>query len=265
MLLRETVIQAIYSLTVNKLRSWLTIMGVAVGVFSIIAVMTALDAIDKSVEIRPHKPRSQHLPDTEKSSHSIRQRTQPKFLCQPERYLLQAGAPFPKKHGNKCPQYRLHHHQSGKSGKICQPDHQPRCCVCLAVTRTFQHPTAIAIASGRNLSESDIRSARNAAVIGSELAETLFPSGENPLNKFIKVNGEVYTVCGVFEKKGAAFGQSQDNFVLIPITRYLDHINEKSSLSITVEALSRKEYQASDRPGNRCHATCQRPYRQGDQ
>ena len=50
MLLRETITQAIYSLAVNKLRSWLTIMGVAVGVFSIIAVMTALDAIDKSVE-----------------------------------------------------------------------------------------------------------------------------------------------------------------------------------------------------------------------
>jgi putative ABC transport system permease protein len=56
------------------------------------------------------------------------------------------------------------------------------------------------------------------------------------------VNGEVYTVIGVFEKKGAAFGQSQDNFVLIPITRYLDHVNEKSSIAITVEALSRKDY-----------------------
>ena len=49
MLLRETITQAIYSLAINKLRSWLTIMGVAVGVFSIIAVMTALDAVDKSV------------------------------------------------------------------------------------------------------------------------------------------------------------------------------------------------------------------------
>jgi putative ABC transport system permease protein len=95
---------------------------------------------------------------------------------------------------------------------------------------------------GRNLSQNDIKSARNTAVLGSELAETLFPAGETPLNKFIKVNGEVYTVTGVFDKKGAAFGQSQDNFLLIPITRYLDHVNEKSSLNITVEALSRKDY-----------------------
>jgi len=80
-------------------------------------------------------------------------------------------------------------------------------------------------------------------VLGSDVATTLFPSGENPQNKSVKINGDVYSVAGVFAKKGTAFGQSQDNFVLIPITRYLNHVNEKSSLSITVEALSRKEYQ----------------------
>ena len=98
------------------------------------------------------------------------------------------------------------------------------------------------IRTGRNLGSSDIRYARNFAVLGGEVAERLFPAGENPLGSEIRVNGEVYTVAGVFEKKGEAFGQSQDNLVLIPITRYLDHVDEKSSLSITVEAFSQQEY-----------------------
>ncbi|NTV06039.1 MAG: FtsX-like permease family protein [Chlorobiaceae bacterium] len=244
MLLRETVIQAIYSLTVNKLRSWLTIMGVAVGVFSIIAVMTALDAIDKSVEtgltsLGANTFQIQKNPATVFGSGHSRN-----FYANRKDISYKQALLFRKSMETSARNIGFTITSPANLAKYANRTTNPDVALS-GGDENFSASNGYAIASGRNLSESDIRSARNAAVIGSELSETLFPSGESPLNKFIKVNGEVYTVCGVFEKKGAAFGQSQDNFVLIPITRYLDHINEKSSLSITVEALSRKEYQAT--------------------
>ncbi|NTU45890.1 MAG: FtsX-like permease family protein [Chlorobiaceae bacterium] len=242
MLMRETVIQAITSLTVNKLRSWLTIMGVAVGVFSIIAVMTALDAIDKSVEsgltsLGANTFQIQKDPAMVFGSGHSRN-----FYANRKEITYKQALLFRKYMDGKVRNIGFIIVRPANLAKYANRTTNPD----VAMTggdENFAASNGFAIAAGRNLSENDIRTARNSAVIGSELAETLFPSGENPLNKFIKVNGEVYTVAGVFVKKGAAFGQSQDNFVLIPITRFLQHINENSSLSITVEALSRKEYQ----------------------
>ncbi len=241
MLIRETITQAVYSLTVNKLRSWLTIMGVAVGVFSIIAVMTALDAIDKSVEsgltsLGANTFQIQKNPATVfGSGHKRNVYANRKDITYQQAILFKKGMEgYARNVGFTISSQA---NQAKYSNRTTNPD-----VILTGGDENFSASNGYVIVTGRNLSENDIKSARNSAVLGSELAATLFPTGENPQNELIKVNGEVYTVTGVFEKKGAAFGQSQDNFVLIPITRYLDHINEKSSLSITVEALSRKDY-----------------------
>jgi len=241
MLLRETITQAIYSLTVNKLRSWLTIMGVAVGVFSIIAVMTALDAVDKSVEsgltsLGANTFQIQKTPATVfGSGHKRNIYANRKDITYPQALLFRKSM---EAHARNIGFTISSQANLAKyANRTTNPD-----VILTGGDENFSASNGYNVVMGRNLSQNDIKSARNSAVLGSELAATLFPSGENPQNKFIKVNGEVYTVTGVFGKKGAAFGQSQDNFILILITRYLDHINEKSSLSITVEALSRKEY-----------------------
>ena len=241
MLLRETISQAVYSLFVNKLRSWLTIMGVAVGVFSIIAVMTALDAIDKSVEsgltsLGANTFQIQKNPATVFGSGHKRN-----IYANRKDITYQQALLFRKSMETHARNIGFTISSQANQARYANLSTNPDVTL-TGGDENFSTSNGYTIATGRNLTENDIKSARNTAVLGSELAATLFPSGENPENKFIKVNGEVYIVTGVFDKKGAAFGQSQDNFLLIPITRYLDHINEKSSLNITVEALSRKEY-----------------------
>lgn len=233
--------QALSSLSVNRLRSWLTTLGVAVGVFSIIAVMTALDAIDKSVEsgltsLGANTFQIQKTPATVfGGGHSRNRYINRKDITYREalffRKLMQG------KTKNTGLIITSPASQAKYGNRSTNPD----------VTTTggdehFAVSNGYTLRVGRNLGSGDIQYARNLAVLGSEVAERLFPVGENPLGMQIRVNNAVYTVIGVFEKKGAAFGQSQDNLVLIPITRFLDHINEKSSLSITVEAFSRNDY-----------------------
>lgn len=237
----DVFLQALASLAVNRLRSWLTTMGVAVGVFSIIAVMTALDAIDKSVEsgltsLGANTFQIQKYPATVFGGGHSRNR-----YANREDITYKQGVFFRKIMESKARNIGFIITSAGNQARYANRSTNPD------VTMTggdenFAPANGFTLKTGRNLSGGDIQYARNIAVLGGELAENLFPAGENPLNKTIRVNAQVYTVAGVFEKKGAAFGQSQDNIVVIPITRYLDHINEKSTLSITIEAFSQEEY-----------------------
>jgi putative ABC transport system permease protein len=74
---------------------------------------------------------------------------------------------------------------------------------------------------GRNVSAMDVRSHRHVAVIGFAISQKLFPFAD-PLGKRIRVDGRKYEVIGVFDEKKSAFGGNFDNYVLIPITTFLD-------------------------------------------
>src|SRR5262252_2901771 len=75
------------------------------------------------------------------------------------------------------------------------------------------------VTEGRFLTETDIEHAADVAVIGDDIRERLFPR-EDPLNKRIQIGHDAYTVVGLLDKKGKMFGESNDNFLLIPITTF---------------------------------------------
>ncbi|ACF46506.1 protein of unknown function DUF214 [Prosthecochloris aestuarii DSM 271] len=240
---RELVIQASTSLRSNLLRSWLTTMGVAVGVFSIIAVMTALQAIDQSVatglsSLGANTFEIQKYPATFFGGHGRN-----RFINRPD-ITYDEGLTFKRLMQGKAKNIGLKISQSGNQAIYENRSTNPDVTL-FGADENFAVANGFDIDTGRNLIENDILYSRNVIIIGHEIRNTLFPNGENPVGKSIRMNGEVYRIIGVFIKKGAAFGQSQDNLAAIPITRYIDHIDLKRSISITVEATSPKEYQAT--------------------
>jgi putative ABC transport system permease protein len=239
--IRETVMQAATSLAVNKLRSALTTLGVAVGVFSIIAVMTALDAVDRSIasglsSLGANTFQLQKSPATVFGGGHNRN-----LYANRKDITWQQAQLFKMYMGSSARNIGFiitsQAAQASYGNETTNPD-----VTLTGGDESFAPANGFDVISGRNLNDGDLRYASNSAIIGSDVAEYLFRQGQNPVGKKIKVNGKVYTVVGVFSKKGAAFGQSQDNFVLIPISRYLEEVNEKSSIAITVEATSQKVY-----------------------
>jgi len=98
------------------------------------------------------------------------------------------------------------------------------------------------IADGRDLTKQDVDFSRNVVILGMDIVDQLFPF-EDPLGKYIVVNGLKYRVIGITERQGNLFGQSQDDFILIPITTYLRQFSSRwTSLSITIEAESVELY-----------------------
>lgn len=90
-------------------------------------------------------------------------------------------------------------------------------------------------ATGRYITDSDNEHHAMVAMIGSEVANKLFPDVD-ALGKTINLNGQEFLVVGVAKPVGTVFGQSQDNFVYIPVESWMKVFGRTKSLSINIQA-----------------------------
>jgi len=81
------------------------------------------------------------------------------------------------------------------------------------------------VQDGRFVTDADLKHAARVCVIGTDVADALFPH-RDPIDQELTLNGRAYRVVGLFEKKGSAFGGSNDNFVALPITAFDDQFPE---------------------------------------
>lgn len=81
------------------------------------------------------------------------------------------------------------------------------------------------VQDGRFVTDADLKHTARVCVIGTDVADALYPH-RDPIDQELTLNGRAYRVVGVFEKKGSAFGGSNDNFVAIPISAFDDQFPE---------------------------------------
>jgi putative ABC transport system permease protein len=87
--------------------------------------------------------------------------------------------------------------------------------------------------------EKDLKATSRVAVLGSTVADNLFAGNESPVGKTIKINGLSFSVVGVLSTKGSSFGNDQDDIIYIPITTIQQRLTGSDSLrSISVQAVS---------------------------
>ena len=91
------------------------------------------------------------------------------------------------------------------------------------------------VENGRFLQSVDVRASRAVCVIGKDIVETLFPFID-PVGQEIRVGANKYIVAGVFEEKGSIFGQSQDNVVVIPYTKFQQVYGARRNVSISIQS-----------------------------
>jgi putative ABC transport system permease protein len=91
------------------------------------------------------------------------------------------------------------------------------------------------IAIGRALNDADIDHATHSAVVGYDIVDNILGDGD-PIGKELRVDGVPYTIVGVAERQGKTFGQSQDNWVAIPITAYQHTYGTNDSMTVYARA-----------------------------
>ena len=94
--------------------------------------------------------------------------------------------------------------------------------------------SGFSITSGRFVTETDDESRRKVAVIGADIADTLFTNGANPLGASIRIAGKPFTVIGVLSRKGKLLDQSQDLTVIIPFRTFKSFFKGNQSIDIGV-------------------------------
>ena len=94
----------------------------------------------------------------------------------------------------------------------------------------------LAVSNGRHLSELDDQRRRMVCVIGSEVADELFPNVD-PIGRPIRLGAESYEVIGVIASEGKMFGQSQDRFAAIPIRTFQKYKQERGNFGIAVKSI----------------------------
>ena len=238
--IKESFRMAIESIRQNKLRSILTLLGISIGVFSVIGVMTAIRTLEYSVNSQLDIfgtntfmiQKSPAIRIHGGGNDKIRKRKNILYAHYEE---LKQRAKLPLRvsvvDGTSERNIQYKDKRLKKTAEVSGVDEWG-----LRSFKTY-------LADGRNFMEDDIRFYRSVTVLGPDLADILFPF-EDPLGKEIQIKGLDYTVIGITERKGQAFGQSQDYFVMIPISVYIQRFSNRwTSLGINVEAESTELYE----------------------
>jgi len=222
----------------NKLRSTLTLLGISVGIFSVISVMTAIKTLESSIESGLNVFGTNTFLITKDPAiqfgrnEKYRNR---KNIDLDQYFQLKERAKLPilVSGGDETQNVRVVTYKDKKTKEA--PRVSGGDSGTLRTVNTY-------IADGRNLTEEDVHLSRTVCIIGADVVDILFPF-EDPLGKVIQLKGINFTVVGVTERQGQSFGQSQDNYVFMPVTTFLQRFRGKSySLGITVESESSELY-----------------------
>ncbi|HYN16415.1 MAG TPA: ABC transporter permease [Terriglobales bacterium] len=235
----EAIAMALDALRAHKLRSFLTVLGVIIGVATVIAVVAVLQGFNQYMTSR--------VMDFGSTSFSLSKFTQgirsmDDFLRENRRHNITYDDFLAAERGCAHCQLVSANFQDIKTVKY--KNHSIDTTQLRGVTVHVAFiGQVMELESGRHFTETDIEHARNQAVIGGDVADRLFPH-EDPLGKELIVDGAAFTVVGVAKKSGDFLGQPQDTFVLIPITVYMKMYNVAGqSLVIQAQAATPADMQ----------------------
>ena len=232
--LRESFSMAIGALAAHKLRSALTLLGVTVGVFSIIVVMTAMRVLQSNIE--------KEMGQLGANTFSV-QKFPPIFIQSREgweRIMRRKNITWQHVQALRD-RATLAQNIAVESYFSRDPISSRFANIDVDVPMLGVSPESFSaknwnVEQGRAIMSSDLDSTRSVCVLGGTVAKSLFPHS-SALGEKVKFRGINYSVVGVLESRGKTLGGDQDSFLAIPITTGLNRFGMHwRSLSILVEA-----------------------------
>ncbi len=211
---KESAGMAIDTLRANKLRSLLTILGVGIGVVTIIFMVSIIQGLnrafaeqieslgsntvfatrfDPGFKREPSSEERQRKDLTMEDADAIRREATAARSVSPLRRVLQSTVRF--------------------------QDKQTDTPALAGVTPFYEDTHSQYVGRGRFITDTDLEERSNVVILGTDVEQTLFPF-EDAIGKEIKINATMFRVIGVMERQGNLFGQSRDNLVYVPLTTF---------------------------------------------
>ncbi len=232
----ESLAISLSSLFANKLRTFLTLLGIIIGVLTIIAVVSVIQGLNHYVYTKMSFYGANDFSVSKfsmigTSLKEYREQLKRKDLTLKEMELLRTHCRECELVGASTSTRRTvkYGSQSLKEVEVRGVTHVDHLI-----------GSVLELERGRHLQREDERHSRFVCIIGADVQEKLFPSLD-PLGRWIKVGGDNFLVVGLGKKKGKLLGMSQDNYVRIPITTFMKIYGSQRSVSINIHTSSQQQ------------------------
>lgn len=243
---REILNHSLVSIRANKLRAFLTILGITVGIFSIIAIMTIVTIIQNSIEtglsqLGTNTFQIQKLPPFRSGDPKERAKYAKRKNITYDEFLRFKDLMKDAKYVG------AERWKFGLQAKFLNRETNPNIPVG-GITPEAMYTNNWVVESGRAINQIDVNYTADVALIGLDIVNKLFPNVD-PIGQIFTIGGKRFEVIGILEKQGSVFGQSRDNFILIPISTFekyfgqIDPFGWSGSINITVMASSKDVYE----------------------
>jgi putative ABC transport system permease protein len=223
------------SLRSHKLRTFLTLLGIVIGVLTIIAVVSVIQGLNNYVYTKmsfygANDFSVQKFSMIGASLKEFKEQLKRKDLTLVERDVIRAN----------CPACDLIGASISSNATVKFGSQSLRGTEVRGVTYLdHEIGSIVELESGRHLQSQDETNSRMVGVIGGDVAEKVF-GGLDPIGRWLKVGSKNVQVIGVAKKKGKILGFSQDNFVRIPITTFMKIYGSRRSISVNIHTESQE-------------------------
>ncbi len=219
--LKESAVMALSTLRANKLRSTLTILGVTVGVLTVLSMVSIIQGLNKTFAEQIESLGSNTIFvnkfDPSFSPQKTQEELQRKELTMEdvdairrEATSIASVAPFQRK----------------LSETVRFKEKQTETPIIFGVTPDYNFTLSQYVSEGRFITDVDVSERRNIAILGRDVVKALFPEYQNPIGEDIKIGGNVFKIVGIMEDLGTFFGQSRDNSIFVPISTFQKYYPE---------------------------------------
>ncbi|MBZ5727112.1 MAG: ABC transporter permease [Acidobacteriia bacterium] len=209
---------AMDSIRAHKLRSFLTLLGVIIGVASVIMVGAAIEGLGVYAQQSTAKAfGSESFLVAQIAATGRLSRRELFDKLKRNKPIRTADARFVEAaEGERVlySPYRNHLSDVKRENLICEDTS------IIGVAADMADIRDIGVVEGRFFTQQEDHSRAYVAVIGDTLKSTLFPGDASPLNRIVRIDGVEFTVIGVQERLGSAFGRDQDKSAYIPVTAF---------------------------------------------
>ena len=202
---------ALHAIWSNKLRSFLTVLGNIVAVTSIIAVVSLIQGMNGYVtnaivsDVGADNFTIQRMPVVRTQEDEDRVRNNPRITLRDAAAVRKFSENVGAVAGQGQAAARISYGGQDLDGAQIQ-----------GVTRDYIFFSTFTVEQGRLISPVEVESNRPVTVLGWEVADKLF-GPVDPIDKILSIGRHHFRVVGVSKKKGSAFGNSQDNFAIVPL------------------------------------------------
>jgi putative ABC transport system permease protein len=234
-LLRESYLFAINAIIVNKVRTFLSLLGITIGIFAIISVFTVFDSIERTLRDSINTLGSNVL-FVQKWPWAFGGSDYPwwKYMKRPEPTMAELNEIQRRSQASEASSYMVGLNRSVKFNAASVDNASV-----VAVSHDYSDVTPIDLTEGRYFTVEESAGGRPVAIIGSDIVKNLF-AGANPMGQRIKVFGQKVEVIGLLKKEGNTnFGNSNDNQVLLPVNfarNFIDLKRDNLGAAIMVRA-----------------------------